>query len=81
MSGLRQYGALALQKGEAAEFRNDNSYAKTSGQYDALNQIVHSGDPNGKYAKTPNPYRDPTNTYDPDAQAVIEKVKSQKKKK
>ena len=59
--------ATAYQKGRAAELRK----SLPSGTLKkALNQVVHSGDKNGGT----NPYADPTNSYDPRAQEVIEKA-------
>lgn len=39
-----------------------------------LNQIVHSGDIVGPYSTTPNPYRDPTFTYDEKAQTELDRI-------
>ena len=77
MSGNGQYvsgGANAYQKGRAAELRNGGQRVSSSDKQ-AMNQIVHSGDTTGKYKDTQNNYRDPTNSYDPKAQAVLNRYK------
>jgi hypothetical protein len=66
-------GASSNQKGQAAELRGQHNLTK--GERDTCNQIVHSGDTRGQYAQTPNPYRDSTNTYDPNAQAKLNTMK------
>ena len=53
--------------GEAAYLRN---HVKGKDKR-KLNKIVHSTDPNKK-----NPFYDPTHTFDPNAQKVIDKVKA-----
>ena len=65
-------GASALQKGKAAEIRNGKDFVSKEDR-DELNKIVHAGDIRGKYAQTPNQYRDPTNSFDPKAEKVLEK--------
>ena len=73
MSGRYQNKADATQKGRAAEMRNDGtnySYPDRS----TLNQIVHSGDTSGPFASTPNPYRDPSNSYDSKAEAALDRI-------
>lgn len=73
MSGKRITGkASTYQKGEAAEIRNGGG-SQSASDRTALNQIVHSGDTSGPWAKTPNPYRDPTNSFDPEAEKVLER--------
>ena len=61
-------GASAYQKGLAAEYRTHVNGADRQ----HLNQIVHSGD---KQPRPSNQYADSTNSYDPKAQAVINRVK------
>ena len=69
-------GASSEQKGQAAEMRNTPGMPTELRQ--AANQIVHSGDTAGKYATTPNPFRDPTNSYDSNAQNVLNQMKQYK---
>jgi hypothetical protein len=61
--------ASITQIGTAAVLRYTPGIS--SDQRAALNQIVNSADPTGRNA---NPYRDPTQSYDPKAQAVIDSV-------
>jgi len=71
-TGLDWYGgASALQKGEACEVRGYLN--PSSGIYRQLNQIIHSGDPPiGKYGTSPNPFRDLTNSKDPNAEKSLQ---------
>lgn len=64
------------QKGEAAEIRNSGTGMGYQEKVQ-LHQIVHSADRVGKYANTPNPYRDLTNSYDPEAEKVLQKFRKQ----
>lgn len=68
-------GADACQKGEAAELRNTLPNISAEDRT-TLNQIVHSGDVYGRFADTPNPYRDLGNQYDPYAQEALDSIKS-----
>lgn len=74
MSAFNQSGgASTYQKGQAAELRTYTN-GKVRKQ---LNQIVHSGD---KKPKKGNKFIDPTNSYDPKAQKVINKAKRRTKR-
>lgn len=71
-------GASVKQMGEAARLRNNGTeYSKE--ERVSLHQIVHAGDTSGKFSHTPNPYRDPTCTYDPKAQQVLDAAKKRSK--
>lgn len=59
--------ASTLQKGEAAE---DRTFTTGKIRRD-LNEIVHSGD---KKPRKGNKFVDPTNSYDPEAQKVIDEA-------
>ena len=63
-------GASSNQKGQAAELRGQHNL--TSSERTTCNQIVHSGDTKGPYSQTHNPYRDPTNSYDSNAQKKLD---------
>jgi hypothetical protein len=67
------HSASITQIGTAAVLRFQPG--TTPEQRNALHEIVHSADTTGRYANTPNAYRDLTITYDPAAQAVIDSVK------
>ncbi|QIG59349.1 hypothetical protein [Dishui Lake virophage 2] len=59
-------GASQLQKGMASNMRG--YFDEGTDQKRALNQIIHSGDPN----PAPSIFNDITNSYDPNVDAVIE---------
>lgn len=62
--------ASTLQKGQAAELR---TFVDNKADYQALSYILHSGDDNPhKYGH--NPFADSTNSYDPKAQEVIDRI-------
>lgn len=69
-------GASYGQIGEAAGLRYASGMP--SGIRQDLNAIVHSGDQVGPFATMPNKFRDPTFSYDPRAQGVIDAAKKYK---
>jgi hypothetical protein len=63
----------AAQKGTAAQIRYNGKYRSTDDQK-KLHEIVHSGDLTGPYAEKPNRFRDPTNTFDPEAEQLLQRL-------
>ena len=47
---------------------------KNKDLFASLSQIVHSGDTDGHWSSTPNPFRDPKNKFDPEAQKILDKA-------
>lgn len=77
MSGYPYYSSIFasnMQVGQAAQLRYDPGIPY--GVRQDLHAIVHSGDEYGPFATTPNRFRDPTHSYDPQAQAVIDRALS-----
>ena len=68
--GLSQ--ASPAQQGRAADLRNSAPMDRSD--ILTLNRIVHSSDKMGKFASTPNPYRDTTSSYDPRAQQALDAI-------
>ena len=65
--------ATADQRGQAAEVRGGGVSTPV---YLDMCAIVHSGDTKGKYASTPNVYRqEEKNKFDPKAQEAIDKAR------
>jgi hypothetical protein len=75
MSRIITGGASESQIGQAAILRG-----QTVDPSDRiiLNQIVHSADVVGPFANTPNAFRDPTTTFDPQAQAALDAIAAKK---
>jgi len=67
-------GASSAQKGKAAEIRY-NGKSRSKEDQEKLHKIVHSGDKTGKFAGKPNEFRDLTNSHDPKAEELLEKLK------
>ena len=67
--GQIQEGASFQQIGQAAQLRGQHQLTHNERQF--CNQVVHSSDTSGPYSKMPNPYHDPTNSYDPAVQARL----------